>query len=223
MIYLKNILFFTITLIISYLDKKSLFQLMPLKKRFYELISNMLINSNEDIYLPMFNRQSNSTGELFYTYYIYVIKVLKKDMPDKEKRNRKLKLVFNILKKLEGNILKIEPDLKKDLLLDLYGLGIYTEVSKSDGKREMICEPRNYPHFINDLENDNLTLENFTAKYGEDLKNNKGGLLYQTSNEPILLYEYCEFISYVLKLYKNVFNEKHKPKFEVIELGKDFF
>lgn len=41
-------------------------------------------------------------------------------------------------------------------------------------------------------------------------------------NEPILLYEYCEFVSFVLKLFKSVFNEKHKPKFEVIELGKDF-
>ena len=215
--------YFTIILILSYLDKKSLLQLMPLKKRFYELISDVLISSDEDIYLPMFNRHCNNIGELFITYYIYVIKVIKKDMPDKDKRNLKLKLVFNILKRLEGNTLKIEPDLKNNLLLDVYGLGIFKNVWRNDGKVEMIHEPRFFPDFVEDLENDNLTLENFTSKYGDAFKNNKGDLLYQTFNEPILLHEYCEFISYVLKLYKNVFNEKHKLKFEVIELGKDFF
>ena len=214
--------YYTINIILTYLDKKSLFYLLSLKKRFYELISEILNNSNEDMYLPMFNRQCNIIGELFFTYYIYVIKVLKKDMKDNEKRNRKLKLVFNILKKIEGNTLKIEPDPKTDLILCCYGLGCYKQIWKTDGKTEMICEPRHFPHFIEDLENDNLTLKDFTSKYGEALKNNKCDILYQTSKEPILLYEYCEFISYVFKLYKNIFNENHKPKFEVIELGDLF-
>ena len=214
--------YFTIIIILSYLDKKSLLQLMPLKKKFYELISDILNNSDEGMYLPMFNRQCNNIGELFFTYYIYVIKVLKKDMPDKEKQNRKSKLVFNILKNLEGNTLKIEPDPKRDLLIDSYGLGIYKIIWKNDGKTEKIYEPHYFPCFSEDLENDNLTLKDFTAKYGKALKNNERDILYQTFNEPILLYEFCEFISYVLKLYKSVFNEEHKPKFEVIELGKDF-
>lgn len=72
--------YYTLIIILKYLDKKSLFQLMPLKKRFYELCQDLLNapNNYKDIYLPIFKSNYTSIEDLFLTYFIYVIKGLRK-------------------------------------------------------------------------------------------------------------------------------------------------
>ena len=84
---------------------------MPLKKRFYELCQELLNDPNDgkDIYLPIFKSNYTSTDDLFLTYFIYVIKGLGKIDSQKEKEKQKQKIVYNILRKTEGNILKINP------------------------------------------------------------------------------------------------------------------
>ena len=206
--------YYTINIILSYLDKKSLLQLMPLKKRFYSLIKNMLNLFEGDMYLPMFNKNYNNIEELFITYFIYVIKVLKNKLPEKEIQIQKEKLVYNILRNIEGNKIIIEPNKKVDIRPDFYGLNSYSIIN---GRRVYS------PDFEKDLEDDNLSLIGFTEKYGEKFKNNTNGYLYKIFGEPTLFYEHCNFISLVLKLYNIIFNDQHKPKFEIIDFGEQFY
>ena len=203
--------YYTIIIILKYLDKKSLFQLMPLKKRFYELCQNLLNNPNndKDIYLPMFKKNYTNIDDLFITYFVYVIKGLRKIDSPKEKEKQKQKIVYNILRKTEGNILKIHrdplfnPDLKRK----------YWQKLTDDGFVPCI---HNFDNFYEDLEDDNISLEQFTEKYG----NNILKIINEFRDDVLIFDEYCDFIFYIFKLHKNIFNNEHKPKFEIIELGE---
>ena len=74
----------------------------------------------------------------------------------------------------------------------------------------------NFTYFYEDLEDDNISLEQFTEKYG----NNFLDILNEFRDDVLVYDEYRDFIFYIFKLHKNVFNNEHKPKFEIIELGK---
>ena len=61
-------------------------------------------------------------------------------------------------------------------------------IIKSFGKQWKngnIYEPRFFLNFTEVLEDNNLTLKNFTSKYGKALKNKIGDLLYQMFIEKI--------------------------------------
>ena len=65
--------YYTLNIIISYLDEKSLFNLMPLKRRFYEVIQNKL-NTEQNLYLPLYKHEYKYEylDELFHVYYLSV-------------------------------------------------------------------------------------------------------------------------------------------------------
>ena len=85
--------YYTLSIILHFLDKKSLYQLMPLKKRFYELCQYILNipNNDNDIYLPIFKSNYTNIDDLFFTYFIYVIKGLRKKIHKRKKKNKSKK------------------------------------------------------------------------------------------------------------------------------------
>ena len=203
--------YYTIIIILKYLDKKSLLQLMPLKKRFYELCQNLLNNPNndKDIYLPLFKNNYTNIDDLFITYFIYVIKGLRKIDSPKEKENQKQKIVYNILRKIEGNKLIIYPRDNPPFYPDKKNKCILF-YNRKIGK----FEPCNY-YIYEDIEDDNISLEQYAKKN----ENNILRILDDFPDDVLLFDEYCDFIYYILKLHKNIFNNEHKPKFEIIQLG----
>ena len=63
--------YYTFSLIISFLDEKSLYQLLPTKRRFYILIKDQLKTFTKNISLPMFNKNYICFDDLFITYYFF--------------------------------------------------------------------------------------------------------------------------------------------------------
>jgi hypothetical protein len=206
--------YYTISIILQFLDKKSLYQLMPLKKRFYELCQDILNNPNnndKDIYLPIFKSNYTNIDDLFFTYFIYVIKGLRKIDSSKEKEKEKQKIVYNILRKIDGNKLIINKKDNPSFYPD--STATYNFEYKHDKLVPFISY---FNNFYEDLEDENISLEQFTEKYGNKFQE----ILKEFSDDVLVFDEYCNFIFYILKLHKNIFNSEHKPKFEIIELYK---
>ena len=191
--------YFTLNIIISFLDIKSLYRLMPLKRRFYELIQNKL-NNEDNLILPMFKDSCNNLDDLFTIYFIYVLKGLKTSNPEKEKE----RIIFNILKNFEGNYLNINTqfcNIRAHFLTDENYLNLLIKESKDNS----------------------ISLEQFAKKYLNFFKTFDVLNYINIINNyfPQITYEYCNFIYYILKLHKFVFDSKtHKPKFEKIEVGR---
>jgi hypothetical protein len=74
--------------------------------------------------------------------------------------------------------------------------------------------PCNY-YIYEDIEDDNISLEQYVKKN----ENNILEILDDFPDDVFIFNEYYDFIYYILKLHKNIFNNEHKPKFEIIELG----
>ena len=206
--------YYTLSIILQFLDKKSLYQLMPLKKRFYELCQYILNipNNDNDIYLPIFKSNYTNIDDLFFTYFIYVIKGLRKIDSQKEKEKQKQKIVYNILKKLDGNKLIINAKDNPPFYPD--SRATYNFGYKNGKLAPFIFY---FANFYEDLEDENISLEQFTEKYGNKFQD----ILIEFSDDVLVFDEYCNFIFYILKLHKNIFNSEHKPKFEIIELYKE--
>jgi hypothetical protein len=185
--------YYTINIICSFLDKKTLLKLRPLKRRFYEVIQIILDSYDKDIHLPMFKSRYDNIEELFNTYILYVVKNIKNIESEREKQKLKEKTVYNILKNVEGNILKLKPNNPPlRIFKDYYYL------------KEVVLSSL--------LNKDN---ENFGSIIFKEYKDNE-------NFDSIIFKEYCNFIFCVFKLYKIIFNKEHKPKFEIIELGGNY-
>ena len=197
--------YYTLSIIISYLDEKSLYNLMCLKRRFYELIQDKL-NTDDTLYLPLFDSSSTNTSNLFITYYISIIKGIKNKNSEKEKQ----KVVFNILKNLENNTLNIQND------IDFFRLKVdYYLISLDYRYEETIKE---------DINDKSISLKDFTKKYEKLFKVSNLNFIKTLNLTKDLFYDYFNYIYYILKLHKYVFNQKtHRPKFEKIIIEGGLF
>ena len=158
---------------------------MPLKRRFYEVIQNKL-NTEQNLYLPLFKHEYKYEylDELFHVYYLSVIKGIKNKNSEFGIERAKAKIVFNILKNLEGNTLYIKHKHS-------------VEFRQLFGSDENLILQR-YNNLKEDINNGSMSLEDFTKKYESKYFMYVYRIFLSKSYIKNFLYEYLNFIYYIL-------------------------